>query len=83
MSWEGTMTKWLYRYFEESLTRLLVQEEAHTPKSDTISPIEETHPSDEPDQGTKGTQGPDSRDNGKKINVLLKQEAKDSTTHRI
>ncbi|TNN84668.1 hypothetical protein EYF80_005083 [Liparis tanakae] len=37
---------------------LWVQEETHR-KPDSICPMQQTRPSDEPDQGTTGTEGPD------------------------
>lgn len=58
---EGMLTKLLCRYLKERLI-LWVQEETHGKKNpDTICPMQQTHPSDEPDQGTKGTEGPDTR----------------------
>lgn len=55
---------------------LCVQEEMHR-KTDPICPLQQTHPSDEPDQGTRGTKGPDTRASSRKTNISI-QEAQDT-----
>lgn len=46
----------------ETNSTLWVQEETEK-NPDTICPMQQSHPSDEPDQGTKGTEGPDAHAN--------------------
>lgn len=50
--------KW-FRYLKDRLTRSLGTGKNIEKDPDTICPMQQTHPSDEPDQGTKGTEGPD------------------------
>lgn len=55
------LTKLQGRHLKERLNWASGYRKKHTKNPDTICPMQQTHPSDEPDQGTKGTEGPNTR----------------------